>query len=825
MGLKVWLPFTDGTLKNQGSANITATGTNITVNNNGKLGKCCSFRDSTNFSYIMLSEAPFNNDTTEWSYTCWLNPQDPGSNYHCLFSNRTVTSENGYAIFVGTASTYAGHIYFDTGKRFDAAITTPLNTWTHLAFTFKRNVEKKIYVNGVLVASASDIAYNSTVPTSANATNAVIGGSQSASTTVNANYMKGQLNDVRIYDHCLSAAEVKDIARGLLVHYPMTHYSHGYGNPNLCNNSKTFGTGWTGTGTIHADKFAGFAVKYKDNTSGTSYTDIVRYPNVVTASQGQIFTASFWAKADSQHDIRCYFYNNTSGVVGVVSGVSSIGTTTTSVDGQIVLTVPTEWKHFWITWTMNGSTGTSALRELLIGRNNAGQSGVYIAGVKLEEGNADTGWAPSLTDAPGEFSGMQDNSGFGHGGTLNTNIRFTFNSAMRHGYGARLIADTILTPSTGIKTADNIFSFNVWLYVTATKTGSKIINLRLNNNLMFNFGRNASSTSTAYQFFLFHPSYYIGIGATMDFNAWHMWTGTYDGTTSKLYKDGVLQTTQTSHTSYTVTTDDKQEFLGTSSSGSDSCIVSDLRVYSTCLSATDIMELYKVNTRVDNKGNLHAYDLYENVYQKIQNNGVFESKYFSEFCPSLKYDKNIYVEPDGSKWVRVVHHDNPNTRRFASTDDFAHGVYYNEYLWYDMEQVVQQLSSYEFIAEQALTSGDTVTRYRWVQNVSPIGATWDQTKAANVTKVTNGYDTNSYHGGIRITTGSARCCIANATSSNWFGAYGSWTLYQNGTPGFPNVVVTTGYMDLYVRIDNNNLNMGASFHKNGTINANQLIEI
>ena len=44
--------------------------------------------------------------------------------------------------------------------------------------------------------------------------------------------------------------------------------------------------------------------------------------------------------------------------------------------------------------------------------------------------------------------------------------------------------------------------------------------------------------------------------------------------------------------------------------------------------------------------------------------------------------------------------------------------------------------------------------------------------------------------------------IANSNSSNWYGAAGIWTAYQNGIPWYPNTTITTGYMDIYIRIDN-----------------------
>ena len=45
----------------------------------------------------------------------------------------------------------------------------------------------------------------------------------------------------------------------------------------------------------------------------------------------------------------------------------------------------------------------------------------------------------------------------------------------------------------------------------------------------------------------------------------------------------------------------------------------------------------------------------------------------------------IHVEPDGSRWEHIFHHNNPAANLFASTDDFANGVYKNENLWFNFQ--------------------------------------------------------------------------------------------------------------------------------------------
>jgi hypothetical protein len=50
------------------------------------------------------------------------------------------------------------------------------------------------------------------------------------------------INDVRLYDHCLSPKEIEEISKGLCLHYTLNN--RGYGQENLVAGSATF-DGWT----------------------------------------------------------------------------------------------------------------------------------------------------------------------------------------------------------------------------------------------------------------------------------------------------------------------------------------------------------------------------------------------------------------------------------------------------------------------------------------------------------------------------------------------------------------------------------------------------
>lgn len=49
------------------------------------------------------------------------------------------------------------------------------------------------------------------------------------------------LNDVRIYDHCLSTKEIKEISQGLILHYKLDGFNGGVGENILTNSTGNLG--------------------------------------------------------------------------------------------------------------------------------------------------------------------------------------------------------------------------------------------------------------------------------------------------------------------------------------------------------------------------------------------------------------------------------------------------------------------------------------------------------------------------------------------------------------------------------------------------------
>ena len=130
------------------------------------------------------------------------------------------------------------------------------------------------------------------------------------------------------------------------------------------------------------------------SSSSSSYIDVATVR--ITRIKGiSVYTLSFEAYASAETDIRCYWYspNTTS------SSENSDGYTSTSADGTSILTIKTEWRRFWITWTQSDDANTQ--KSLIIGRLYKPDSDsitLHVRAAKMEAGNRATSWTPAPED-------------------------------------------------------------------------------------------------------------------------------------------------------------------------------------------------------------------------------------------------------------------------------------------------------------------------------------------------------------------------------------------------------------------------------------------
>lgn len=137
-----------------------------------------------------------------------------------------------------------------------------------------------------------------------------------------------------------------------------------------------------------------FTYRRIPDTVTTNNANGPQYSNIPIA-RGKTYTASFWYRGTA--DLIVYFYGN-SGYVPCVSTTGSNGVKAANQDdGNITFAKNSEWKRYWVTWTLHATSGTQLNKHLLFRRK--GTSGyIDIAGVKLEESSKATEWSPSPFD-------------------------------------------------------------------------------------------------------------------------------------------------------------------------------------------------------------------------------------------------------------------------------------------------------------------------------------------------------------------------------------------------------------------------------------------
>ena len=581
MPLQVWLPL-NGSLKNQGArGDVTFTSVGSWTYESGKVTSSCMtipyIPPQGTYDSNITADSKFK-FTKNFSVSIWAKlPTDNGHINPYIATEGTYDTNvkklgwfirvKGTSIIISVSSSYHEYTELVSGN------------WYLITFTINDNYLCSIYINGIFKESFS----LEQIPEYGENARLIIGflGFSSAGSLMAWN---GSVNDFRLYDHCLSVKEVKELAKGLMVHYTLSRPCD-----NLLVNSN-FGNGvtnWTADGStrsIVTELTYGNVLQVKATTANSG-----RVYNSVTGmfTSGETYTYSFLAKADSSVTVKPSRAN---------------------VDNGTTVTLTTKWTRYSGTITATASSNTFSL---YIGNTT---STIQFAYVKLEKGNKATPWIPNSADTLYSAMGLNsttesDVTGYGNDGTR-VNITTRESDTPRYlsciyfnGTGTRINLPTIIFIGKS-----NSYTFSWW-----AKSGSSgmfwgfgdgnRLNLYMATNLYWNTGDGSNN-----------PFYSSGTtvipATTYGNNVWHHYAITGDGTTVTLYVDGNKAGTAKTYKGITGT----QIYINgwdTGTSYKFNGRMSDFRIYATALSADDILELYHTSASIDKNGNMHCYELVE----------------------------------------------------------------------------------------------------------------------------------------------------------------------------------------------------------------------
>lgn len=589
MSLQVWLPL-NGNLNNQGLSKVTVTNSGATVDSNGKIGSCYSF-DTGKYLTVTKPVAL----TKEISYSCWVNISSWNSaTYDCILSIATGPAwNNSIATLCRNSSNtnLTWNIANGSSRSYvNSKTSLSLNTWYHVACTYD-GAKLRIYINGVEDNSASA----SLSPNYGSASLRI--GSWSGD-----NYnLKGRLNDVRVYNHCLSTKEVKEISKGLNLHYKLSDpYSEGTTN---YSSQSTGADGWNNSGSATRSNndtsvnrvFSTCPVlSIKQTAAGNSAMTFGRVStSTYTALKGATVTASVYAYIS---DVNC-----SSNTVYLRSSVTDGAICTFQYKGS---TNPQSWpKNQWIRIEGTGSVPSNETSAYFCTYTNNLNEKRYFTCWQLELKDHST---PFVVESRSE-SKVYDGSGLSNNGTKIGGVTPSSNPlSIRYekSYNFDGSTGSIQIPNLAKLVPSGEFTMNCWIYHDNTWS-SKSYETILGGPSGFELEAKKQSTNSP----VLHAYSWGGGQATYELNKWNMITMTRNASETKFYINGELKITGSAGT-----IPSGNYFIGawqTSTGQNYKGRISDFRLYSTVLSVEDIKELYNTSASVDKNGNMYAYEFKE----------------------------------------------------------------------------------------------------------------------------------------------------------------------------------------------------------------------
>ena len=565
MSLLVWIPMVHGDCKDQGLLGVETSVVNTVTYVDGKLGKAAQIGNGNQVTNgISINTNLVEELGTQYSCSVWVKPLGNHVHYEGAIISSGDWNKKCWAFGVNQDNSKVD--IFCGGYNRNVTCSVPVNEWTHLV-SVNDGTHTHLYKNGELISTATTSSW----PLSSDATITTVGRESYAGGYFSFN---GCVQDLRIYDHALSPLEVKHLAQGLVLHYPLNR--GGLGQDNLVNGLYAGGRTMVNNGIVTALL----------SQNSDCYFHFTCSEDLLTEND---YTISM--------DVSGFSGSDKYLVWGIISQNS--GQNITMRNGKcFAIFSPSS----------NITAGTKIIIDD-INRATSGLTDLTIRNIKVEHGSIPTPWTPAPSDDLYSQMGLDNNieydvSGYGNNGTKNGTFSVTSNTSR---YSTSTVFNgnnnAIKIPFNSMLGESTDYTVSVWIYKTSI--GTKNYQTILGGPSGFELEARSSTNTSP----LFRLHNWGGGTTPYNFNEWTLFTFVRTASDSKLYVNGELRITGTAGSipsgNYWIgswSTATSQNYEG---------LMSDFRVYATALSADDVMALYKNAGYVDSDGNVYAYEMTE----------------------------------------------------------------------------------------------------------------------------------------------------------------------------------------------------------------------
>jgi hypothetical protein len=171
----------------------------------GRFGAALRFNGTS--SMVSVADAATLDLTNKMTLEAWVQPTAAGG-WRTVIMKERPSSGLAYSLYGDENNTGpAGYMNISGDKSVTSTGALPLNTWSHVAFTYD-GTTMRLYVNGVQVKSKAQ-----TGSASVSAGMLRIGGN-----SVWGEYFAGMIDEVRVYNRALSAADIQSDMNTAVTH-------------------------------------------------------------------------------------------------------------------------------------------------------------------------------------------------------------------------------------------------------------------------------------------------------------------------------------------------------------------------------------------------------------------------------------------------------------------------------------------------------------------------------------------------------------------------------------------------------------------------------